>query len=80
MKSTVEYIKCHTEAEKLAAVRKYCLSQIGDLDGKISWLEAMRDSPIDYSDEIHDLKITRKRFTTMLEIIDADEHTSVMVL
>lgn len=74
------FIKCKNETEKLNAIRKYCEMQIENNDYEINSFEADRDSPLDYADEIHELKLRNKRFKTILEIIEADEFTSIMIL
>ena len=74
------FIQCKNETEKLDAIKRYCKVQIMENNRNIQWLEANKSSPLDYADEIHELKLINKRFAKILEIIEADEFTNVMIL
>lgn len=72
-------VKCKNETEKLAAIKNFCAAQIDDNNYNIRSYEACRRSVLDYADEIHALKIANKRFEKILEIIDASEHTIIIL-
>lgn len=73
----MEWIKCKNDAEKLEAVKAYCNKQIQTNNCNIESYRADQSSPLDYADEIHELELVNKRFEKILEIINADEFTSI---
>ena len=75
----MEFVKCKNEIEKIQAIAKYCQTQINDNNYRIDWLKANQDSPLDYAEEIHELKTRKAHFEKIIEIIEADEFTSVMI-
>ena len=74
------WIKCKNDAEKLEAVKAYCKQQIQANNVNIESYRADQSSPLDYADEIHELELVSKRFEKILEIINADEFTSVSII
>lgn len=75
----MRFIQCKTQTEKLDAIKQYCNEQISENNRNIQWFEANKISRLDYADEIHELKISNKRFEKILEIIEADEFTDIMI-
>lgn len=73
------FIKCKSEAEKLDAIKRYCKVQIMENNRRIKWFEAKRVVPLDYVDEIDELRTRNAHFEKIIEIINADEYTSVMI-
>lgn len=73
------FIQCKNETEKLDAIKRYCKAQITENSRQIQWFEAIKSCPLDYADEIHELKLSNKRFEKILEIIEADEFTDIMI-
>lgn len=73
------WVQCKNETEKLAAIRNFCVKQIENNNYNIASYEADRECSSDYADEIHALKIANNRFEKILEIIDANEHTCIML-
>lgn len=76
----MKFVKCKNELEKIQAIKEYCNEQIKEFNLRIDWFKANQDSPLDYADEIHELKTRIAHFETINKIIDADEYTSVMVV
>lgn len=75
----MKFIKCKNDAEKIEAIKDYCIQQINENYGKIDWYKLNQECSLDYADEIHELKLINKRFEKILEIIEADENTSVPI-
>lgn len=73
----MEWIKCKNDAEKLEAIKAYCNHQIQTNNCNIKSYRLDQSSPLDYADEIHELELANKRFEKILEIINADEFTSI---
>lgn len=73
------WIKCKNDAEKLEAIKSYCNHQIQANNCNIESYRLDQSSPLDYADEIHELELVNKRFEIILEIIEADEHTSIPI-
>lgn len=73
------WVQCKNETEKLAAIKNFCVKQIENNNYNIASYEADRECILDYADEIHALKIANNRFEKILEIIDANEHTCIML-
>lgn len=76
----MDFIKCKNETEKLAAIKRYCEAQVAENDRRIKWFEAERESSLDYYEEIHECKTRKAHFGKIVEIIEADEHTSIMII
>lgn len=75
----MKFRKCKNDAEKIEAIKDYCTQQINENNGKIEWYKLNQECSLDYKAEILDLKILNKRFEKILEIIEADEYTSVLI-
>lgn len=75
----MKFIKCKNETEKINAISNYCKAQIEENNRQINWLEAEKTSPLDYMDEIAEHKRIIAHFNKIIEIIEADEFTSVMI-
>lgn len=75
----MNFVKCKNDTEKLQAIKNYCNAQIKEYNHRIEWLKAQQDCPLDYADEIDELKTRIAHFKKIIEIIEADEFTSVMV-
>lgn len=73
------FIKVKNDTEKVAEIRKYCQNQIGELDYNINCFKRDQECPSDYRDEIHDLEITKKRFLTLLEIVNAGPTENILI-
>lgn len=76
----MDFVKCKNEAEKLDTIKRYCKVQIMKNNRRIEWFEAEKSCPIDYEYEIHEYKTRNAHFNKIIEIIEADEFTSVMIL
>lgn len=74
------FVKCKNDTEKLQAIKNYCNAQIKENNHRITWFKAEQECPLDYADEIHELKTRNAHFEKVLEIIEADEFTSVMII
>lgn len=75
----MKFVKCKNETEKLQAVMSYCNEKIQEYKGRIEWFEANKVSSLDYMEEIDELKTRIAVLEQVTKIIEADEHTSVMV-
>ena len=73
------FVQCKNETEKLAALEAYCVKQVEQCTYSINDLEADRVGPLDYYEEIRDLKNDRARFETMLRIIRAEPYDSILI-
>lgn len=75
----MKFIKCKNEMEKLQAIKNYCSAQIKENNYNIEWLKANRKSSLDYADEINELENKNADFNKIIEIINADELTSILI-
>lgn len=73
------FIRCKNDVEKLNAIKDYCNAQIKDNDYNIGWFKANKNCPLDYADEIHELELRNMRFKKIIEIIEADKFTEIML-
>lgn len=73
------FVKCKNDAEKLNAIKDYCNAQIKENNHNIEWFKAEQSCPLDYADEIHELKIRNARLNKIIEIIEADEFMNIML-
>ena len=76
----MKFIQCKTPTEKLDAIKQYCNEQISENNRNIQWFKTHQISRLDYADEIHELEISNKRFEKILEIIEANECTDVLIM
>ena len=76
----MKFVKCKNETEKLQAIRAFCEEQIDECVRIIKMFESDRCSSLDYKEEIHDANMRKIRFEKIVQIINADEFTSVMML
>ena len=76
----MEWIKCKNDHEKIEAIRRYCENQVNECKYQIDIYKRGRESTLDYMYEIDELKARKRRFQTILDIIAADEFTSVMII
>lgn len=76
----MKFVKCKNDAEKLQAIKNYCLAQIAENNYNLNFLKNHQTSPLDYADEIGELQARNIRFQKIIEIIEADEFTSVMLI
>lgn len=76
----MEFVKCKNDAEKLQAIANYCNKQIAENDFQINLYRAEQTSPLDYECEINELKVRNIRFQKIIDIIEADEFTSVLLI
>ena len=74
----MEFIQCKNESEKLSAIAKYCNREINENNYHLNWYKSEQTSPLDYKDEIDELNKRNAHFKKILEIIEADELTSIM--
>lgn len=75
----MKVIKCKNDSEKVQAIKNYCNEQIKELKNRIEFFEHEKTSSLDYIDEIDELKTRKAHFEKILEIIQADEFTSVYI-
>lgn len=75
----MEFIKCKNETEKIKAITNYCQAQIKECNRRIEWYEFNKISTLDYLEEIDEMKVRIAHFSKIIEIIEADEFTSVMM-
>ncbi len=75
----MRFIKCRSEREKLYYIKYYCEEQIAECIRIINMFEADKTSVLDYAEEIHECNMRKARFEKIVQIIDADEFTSVML-
>lgn len=76
----MKLVKCKNETEKIQAITDYCNAQIQEYNGRIQWFKTQQTSSLDYIDEIDELKTRIAHFEKILEIIQADEFTSIMII
>ena len=75
----MKFVKCKNETEKLQAIKAFCEEEIAENIRNIKMFEADRCSPLDYAEEIHECNMRKVRFEKIVQIIDADEFTSIML-
>ena len=75
----MSFVKCKNDTEKLQAIKNYCNAKIKEYNHRIEWFRVEQSCPLDYAEEIHDLETRNAHFRKIVEIIEADEFTSVMV-
>lgn len=75
----MEFVKCKNETEKLQAITEYCNAQIEKNNYNLNWYRSEQSSPLDYEYEINELNAMNARFKKIIEIIEADEFTSIML-
>lgn len=75
----MEFIKCKNETEKLQAIFTYCQKQIEENNFLINLYQEEQTSPLDYADEIHELRVRNVRFQKIIDVIEADETTSILL-
>ena len=76
----MKFVRCNNNSEKLQAIRAFCEEQIAECIRIIKMFESDSCSSLDYKEEIHDANMRKVRFEKIVQIIDADKFTSVMML
>ena len=73
------FVNFKNNEEKLGAIKAFCNSEIKNIEYNINCYKRDQECSLDYRDEIHDLEIAKKRFLTILEIIDAEPTKSIYI-
>ena len=76
----MSFITVKNNTEKLNAIKSYCESRIQNIDYNINFMKSNQDSPADYKEEIDELQLKKCEFEKILEIINATEKSSILIL
>lgn len=75
----MKFVKCRNDAEKLRTIKAFCEEQIAESIRIIKMFESDRCSPLDYVEEIHEANMRKAQFEKIVQIVNADEFTSIMM-